>query len=127
MPGGSTAAMHRVTIRRPNGSTRIVVLRRYVLDDILNGTPEVVTHEATPLELVAPLTAPTPDLLAQDPTGEDAVAPALVMPALEGRPAWETLKRHNLDTMAEAFVELHSVSPETLSLLRPIERCEQTV
>ena len=39
MPGGSTAAMHRVTIRRCNGTERTLVLRRYVLDDILRETP----------------------------------------------------------------------------------------
>ena len=88
---GGTAAMHRVTIRRPNGSTRTVVLRRYVLDDILDEPPDIVTHEAHALELVAPLAVPTPELLAHDPTGQHADSPALVMAALEGRPAWETL------------------------------------
>ena len=118
MPGGSTAAMHRVTIRRPTGITRTVVLRRYVLDDILDETPDIVTHEAHALELVAPLAVPTPDLLAQDPSGEQTDAPALVMSALEGRPAWETLRRHHLDTLAEALVELHSVPPEALTRVR---------
>ena len=127
MPGGSTAAMHRATIRRPNDTTRTVVLRRYVLDRILDETPDIVTHEAHAIVLVAPLVVPTPELLARDPSGAQTDAPALVMSALDGRPAWETLRRHHLDTMAEALVELHSVPPEALTRARPIRHYEQAV
>ena len=79
------------------------MLRRYVLDDILDETPDLVTHEAHALELVAPLAVPTPELLAHDPRGEQTDAPALVISALEGRPAWETLSRHHLAAMAHQF------------------------
>ena len=98
------------------------MLRRYVLDDILDETPDIVTHEAHALELVAPLAVPTPELLAHDPRGEQTDAPALVISALEGRPAWETLSRHHLAAMAEVLVELHSVPPEALARVRPTSK-----
>ena len=40
MPGGSTAAMHRVTLRRSTAANQTVVLRRYVLGDIVAETVE---------------------------------------------------------------------------------------
>lgn len=127
MNGGSTAAMHRVTIRWTDGGEQFVVLRRYVLDEILRETPDIATHEAHAIQVVAPLGLPTPEVLAHDPTGHYACAPALVLSWLEGRPAWETLTRHQLDAMAEALLVLHSAGDEARAGLRPLERYEQTV
>ena len=127
MNGGSTAAMHRVTIRWTDGGEQFVVLRRYVLDKILRETPDIATHEAHAIQVVAPLGLPTPEVLAHDPTGHYACAPALVLSWLEGRPAWETLTRHQLDAMAEALLVLHSAGDEARAGLRPLERYEQTV
>lgn len=127
MKGGSTAAMHRVTVRSNDGAERFVVLRRYVLDDILRETPDIAVHEAHAIEVVTPLDLPTPELLAHDPTGRDTDSPALVLSWLDGRPAWETLTRHQLDAMVDALLVLHAARPETRTGLRALERYEQTV
>src|SRR5689334_12191596 len=39
MPGGSTSAMHRVTVRTSADATTTVVLRRYVLESYLANEP----------------------------------------------------------------------------------------
>lgn len=127
MKGGSTAAMHRITVRSTDGAERFVALRRYVLEDILRETPDIAIHEAHAIQVVAPLGLPTPELLAHDPSGHNTDSPALVLSWLDGRPAWETLTRHQLDTMVEALLVLHSASGETRAGLRALERYEQTV
>ena len=84
MPGGSTCAMHRVTLHRPTRGPGVVVLRRYVLDDVLVETPDIVAHEAAALRLAATAGTPVPELLAVDPDGHEAGAPAVVMSWLDG-------------------------------------------
>ena len=110
MPGGSTAAMHRVTLVDRGGHERDVVLRRYVLPEILAGSPDVVAVEARALQLAERLAVPTPVLLAVDATGDRSDVPALAMTLLEGRPVWETRWGSEWVSQAvDAMITLHDV------------------
>jgi len=112
MQGGSTAAMHRVTVVDRGGHERQVVLRRYVRAEILRESPDVAAVEARALQLAERLAVPTPVLLALDASGDRADAPALVMTLLDGRPVWETRSRSNWVSQAvDAMIALHDVDP----------------
>lgn len=110
MPGGSTGAMHRVTLIDRGGDALEVVLRRYVHAEILAKSPDVVTVEARALQLADRLAVPTPELLALDATGDRADVPALAMTLLEGRPVWETRWGSEWVSHAvDAMIALHDV------------------
>ena len=70
MPGGSSVAMHRVTLVTRNGGSLELILRRYVRPDQLAEDPGVASHEAMVLDLVAGMTTPTPRLVGCDATGD---------------------------------------------------------
>jgi aminoglycoside phosphotransferase (APT) family kinase protein len=117
MQGGSTAAMHRVTVVDRGGHARQVVLRRYVRAEILIESPDVVSREARALQLAERLALPTPALLALDVSAERADAPALVMTLLEGRPVWETRSRANwVSQPVDAMIALHDLDPSHTGL-----------
>ena len=110
MPGGSTAAMHRVTLVDRDGDERDVVLRRYVRPEVLAESPDVVSVEARVLQLAERLPVPTPALLALDVTGDRADVPALAMTLLEGRPVWEIRWGSRWVSQAvDAMIALHDV------------------
>jgi aminoglycoside phosphotransferase (APT) family kinase protein len=120
MPGGSTAAMHRVTLADRDGHEREVVLRRYVRHEILAESPDVVAVEARALQLAEPLAVATPVLLALDLTGDRADVPTLAMTLLDGRPVWETRWGSTWVSQAvDAMITLHDVdvSPGELPAL----------
>jgi aminoglycoside phosphotransferase (APT) family kinase protein len=117
MRGGSTAAMHRVTIIDRHDHERDVVLRRYVRPEILAETPDVAEVEARALQLAERLPVPTPALLALDPTGARADVPALAMTMLEGRPVWETRWRAKWVSQAvDAMIALHDLDASSAEL-----------
>jgi aminoglycoside phosphotransferase (APT) family kinase protein len=110
MPGGSTAAMHCVTLVDRDSHERDVVLRRYVHPEILAELPDVVAVEARALQLAERLPVPTPVLLAVDATGDRADVPALAMTLLEGRPVRETRWGSEWVSQAvDAMITLHDV------------------
>ena len=110
MRGGSTAAMHRVTLIDRRDHECDVVLRRYVRPEILTETPDVAEVEARALQLAERLPVPTPVLLALDPTGERADVPALAMTMLDGRPVWETRWGSKWVSQAvDAMIALHDI------------------
>lgn len=105
MRGGSTSALHRVTVRLSGGEQLAVVLRRYVLEEVLAETPDVVSHEVTALRLAASAAVATPQVLAADANGEHTDAPTVVMSWLGGRPRWEAKDRRRfLIDMADAML-----------------------
>jgi aminoglycoside phosphotransferase (APT) family kinase protein len=110
MPGGLTAAMHRVTLVDRDDHERDVVLRRYVRPEILAGSPDVASVEAQALQLAERLPVPTPALLALDAIGDRTDAPALAMTLLDGRPVWETRWGSKWVSQAvDAMIALHDV------------------
>jgi aminoglycoside phosphotransferase (APT) family kinase protein len=117
MRGGSTAAMHRVTLVDRVDHQRDVVLRRYVHTGILAESPDVASVEARALQLAEPLAVPTPALLALDATGERTDAPALAMTLLDGRPVWETRWGSKWVSQAvDAMIALHNVDASQVEL-----------
>ena len=117
MPGGSTAAMHRVTLVDPSGHEREVVLRRYVRPEILAESPDVAEVEARALQLAEQVPVPTPALLALDATGDRTDAPTLAMTRLDGRPVWETKWASKWVSQAvDAMIALHDVDASQAEL-----------
>jgi len=119
IPGGSTAAMHRVAVADRSGHQRVVVLRRYVRGEILALSADVAAVEARALQLAERLPVPTPTLLALDAAGDRADVPALVMSLLEGRPVWETRWGSRWVSQAvDAMIALHDVDASQVELPR---------
>jgi aminoglycoside phosphotransferase (APT) family kinase protein len=111
LPGGLSSAVHRLELL----DGRMVVLRRYVLDDWIEREPEIPTDEARILGLLPDLDLPfeIPTLAAADPTGERADVPAIVMSEVPGRPdlappdpgPW-------VDALAECLAAIHAIDPD---------------
>src|SRR6478609_5446751 len=78
--GGMSSAVHLISVRRPDGGRDHAVLRRYVRPD--PDEPEPAAAEARALRLAGAADVPTPALLAVDPDGSQAGAPALLMTRL---------------------------------------------
>jgi aminoglycoside phosphotransferase (APT) family kinase protein len=118
MRGGSAAAMHRVTVRRADGTDLTVVLRRYVAADALLESPAVAIQEITALGLAAGAPVPTPELLAVDPHADETDAPTVVMSFLEGKPLWEPKRRSDwLDQLVDALIGFHAIEiPDDVGL-----------
>lgn len=128
MPGGSTSAMHRVRVRQRNGLGRTVVLRRYVLGQVVVETPDVAAREWTALGVVAPAPLPTPLPLAADLNGDVTDVPTIAMSWLEGRPVWDGRPRQRwLDQIVDAMIEVHTIKIPARTAVPPIERYEQRV
>lgn len=99
--GGSSSAIHGVHL-----TTGTVVLRRYVIDDVVDEEPDIVEREAHVLALLDERcpSVPTPRPLAADPAGGDAGgAPALLMSRLPGRLDWSPT---DLDPWLRKLAEL---------------------
>ena len=127
MPGGSTAAMHRVTLRRRSDVDQVVVLRRYVLEKVVSEAPDIAAHEAVALRLTHKAGLPTPQLLAEDAQAVQADAPAIVMSCLEGRPTWEPRNRTGFVTeIAQAMVSVAAIDVPPDLAVRAIRRYQQT-
>lgn len=110
MHGGSTAAMHRVTLTDRSNDPLVVVLRRYVRPEILTQSPDAAAVEARALQLAERVPVPTPHLLALDATGDRADVPALAMTLLDGRPVWETRWNSKWVSQAvDAMIALHDL------------------
>jgi aminoglycoside phosphotransferase (APT) family kinase protein len=123
--GGSTSAMHAVSLR-DRDSVLSVVLRRYVLEDVLAEEPDIVEQEALALGLVDPLAVPTPRLLALDPAAAEADVPALVISELPGRAAWYSRDaRRWLRAMADAAIDIHALDVPADAGVRPFDRYAQ--
>jgi len=127
MPGGSTAAMHRVTLRRSTDATQTVVLRRYALDDIMAETPDIVTRETTALRLAATADIPTPELLAADTYAHETDAPTVVMSWLDGRPQWQPRHRSQfVNEIADAMIAVANIEVPPEVTIAPISRYRQS-
>jgi aminoglycoside phosphotransferase (APT) family kinase protein len=126
LTGGSSSAMHIVTVRDTSAVTQRVVLRRYVLPQVVAEEPEIAAQEARALAVVDPLRVPTPRLLAVDAVGEHADVPALVISELPGRAAWLSPDADRwLPAMAEAVTVIHTLDAPAAAGIRPFDRYAQ--
>jgi aminoglycoside phosphotransferase (APT) family kinase protein len=110
LEGGTSSAVHMLTLQIPAGRQSRVVLRRYVLDWVVN-EPEIPVNEALVLRLLAGVAGvPAPRLLAADPDGRATGTPTTVMSALPGQIDWHpTDHEHWLRSLAELLPTIHAV------------------
>ncbi|MEQ7124160.1 phosphotransferase [Actinopolymorpha sp. B11F2] len=110
LQGGLSSAMHLLRLRRGTG-LRTVVLRRYVRPGRRAEWPDLADREARTLSFVESIAAPTPRLLAVDPTGTQAGTPALLMTCLPGRVEWVPKDVDPwLRRMAEVLPTIHTAT-----------------
>ena len=89
LPGGTSSAVHALTVEGGNGRTHKLVLRRFVREDWLAEEPDLAKREASALSLIAGRGLPTPALVAVDPDGAEVGVPAVLMSRLPGRIDWD--------------------------------------
>src|SRR5436305_8261240 len=82
LAGGTSSAVHALTIEDAGGRVHELVLRRFVRLDWLAEEPDLAEREATALRLVAGSAAPTPQLVA-------VAADAVLMTRLPGQVEWD--------------------------------------
>jgi aminoglycoside phosphotransferase (APT) family kinase protein len=87
--GGTSSAVHALTVSTAGGQTFELVLRRFVRIDWLAEEPGLARHEATALEAAGKCPVPTPRLVAVDEQGTAAGEPAVLMTRLPGAVVWE--------------------------------------
>ena len=108
--GGMSSAVHLLVVELPSGQTIRVVLRRYVRPELNDEEPDIAQREQRILQFVETIEVPTPQLLAVDPTGADAGAPAVLMSRLGGRVDWWPVDMHRwLARLAELLPPIHAV------------------
>lgn len=96
-------------LRSRGGSTRAVILRRYVLDWLAE-EPWTPSNEADVLQLLADSPVAAPRLLAADPDGSATGTPTIAMSSLPGRVDWRPRDPTSwLRQLAEALPEVHAV------------------
>jgi aminoglycoside phosphotransferase (APT) family kinase protein len=111
LSGGLSSAVHLVRLAATSGAQSQVVLRRYVLDWVVD-EPHAPANEATVLALLTDTPVPAPQLIAADPDGAVTGVPSLVMSALPGRVVWKPSDIDGwLRRLAEALPEIHAVAP----------------
>ncbi|HEX6393736.1 MAG TPA: phosphotransferase [Acidimicrobiales bacterium] len=121
MRGSSTSELHRVTVRSAGDAQMRVVVRRYVLADVLAESLDIVSHEVKALRLAASAAVPTPTVLAADAPGEQADVPTVIMSWLEGRPRWESKDRRRfLIDLVDAMIAVSAVKVPSDVSVRPI-------
>ncbi len=103
LEGGTSSAVHAVDVETAGGDLRQLVLRRFVRADWLAEEPDLPRREAAALRAVAGSAVPTPELVALDPTGERAGAPAVLMTRLDGAVVWRPAE---LDPFLERLAAL---------------------
>ena len=121
MRGSSTSALHRVTLRFSDGDQTRVVLRRYVLEEVIEENHNIVAQEINALRVAALASVPTPGLLAADIDAKRTDTPAVVMSWLEGRPRWEAKNRRRfLADLVDAMTAVAAVEVPSDVHLRSI-------
>ena len=124
--GGSSSAMHLLTVRHRDDRIERVVLRRYVLP-AESHEPDVAAREAAGLRVAEQIEVLTPALLASDPTGAEAGVPALLMSHLDGKPVWEPRHRQTwCKGLAEALVAIHDVALPTAGVVQAYAPFQQS-
>lgn len=107
--GGITAEMRRLTIGRPNGDTRTLVLRSYV---DTGDVEDALGREAAALTMLSATEVTAPELVGVDPVGAECEYPSLLMTHLPGR---AVLEDRGVETrvpmLASQLVAIHAIRP----------------
>ena len=121
LAGGTSSAVHAVDVAAGD-ATRALVLRRLVRADWLAEEPDAAAREARVLALLAPTPVPAPRLVAVDPDGAAAGAPAVLMTRLPGTAVWRPRAVEPfLRGLAGVLPAIHAVpvAPGTLPAYAP--------
>ena len=85
------------------------VLRRYVRPDLNTEEPDLAAREARALRAAGSIDVPTPLLLAADPSGTEAGAPAVLMSRMPDRVDWWPSDLNTwLERLAGVLVRIHA-------------------
>jgi aminoglycoside phosphotransferase (APT) family kinase protein len=108
--GGTSSAIHVVTVDDPSGERRHLVLRRYVRADWLELEPDLAEHEARVLALLDSTAVLAPRLVAVDPGGTRCDVPAVLMTHRPGRVRWSARDvPEYLEQLVDQLLPIHSV------------------
>jgi aminoglycoside phosphotransferase (APT) family kinase protein len=109
--GGTSAAVHAVSVKLATGAFADLVLRRFVRAEWLAEEPDVAVREAAALSMLGGAELPTPELVGVDTDGSDAGAPAVLMTRLPGRVVWDPADVEGfLRALAELLPVVHGVA-----------------
>lgn len=128
LTGGTSSAVHAVEVTA-RGTVRRLVLRRYVRAGWLAEEPDAAHREAQVLQLLRPGRVPAPALVAADPDGAQAGAPAVLMTRLPGTVVWRPREREPfLRGLAAVLPEIHAtpVAPGALPAYAPYALASRT-
>lgn len=121
--GGTSSAVHAVTIEAGGGSRQPLVLRRFVRADWLALEPDLAEHEARVLDLLAGSGVVAPRLVAVDPRGDECDVPAVLMTRLPGRVRWSPPRLHTyLDGLVDALLSIHAVTVPASVAIPPFRK-----
>jgi aminoglycoside phosphotransferase (APT) family kinase protein len=118
---GSSSEVTALDVIDPGGGRRALVLRRFVDDAWLAREPDLAAREAAVLDVLTRSPVPTPELVAVDPTGADAGAPAVLTGRLPGDVVVTPVDRGPwLQGLAELLARIHETPiPPGLRAYRP--------
>lgn len=112
LTGGVASSVHALDVLNDDGQRQRLVLRRY-LDDEQHRAGSI-SHEGAVLTALATCDLPTPCLVATDPSGEHAGAPALLMTRLPGRMLLDPNDRASwAQQIATALPHIHALTPRS--------------
>ncbi len=124
--GGTSSAVHLVTVQRRGGDMEQVVLRRYVQPELNEDEPDIAEREARALRFVESIRLPVPWLLALDPSGTEAGVPAVLMSRLPGRVEWTPADLDRwLLRLAELLPQIHAAGLPRPDVLPPFTPYQQ--
>jgi aminoglycoside phosphotransferase (APT) family kinase protein len=121
--GGTSSAIHAVTVADARGDRHPLVLRRYVRADWFAREPDLAEHEARVLDLLTGSAVLAPRLVAVDGRGEECDAPAVLMTRLPGRIRWAPRGLDEyLDGLVDALLTIHAASVPANVAVRPFAK-----
>jgi aminoglycoside phosphotransferase (APT) family kinase protein len=118
LDGGTSSAVHALSIEDVDGRAHELVLRRFVRLDWLAAQPDLAQREATVLELLAENKLPAPRLVAVDHDGSAVDVPAVLMTRLSGHVEWDPTELDPfLRRIAQPLPAIHATAlPEGIGL-----------
>ena len=110
LAGGTSSAVHAVTLDDGQGAVRECVLRRFVRADWLVEEPGLAQREAAALAIAGRSNVPVPRLVAFDGDARETDVPAVLTTRLPGSVAWSAADLPTfLARLAQPLPSIHAV------------------